>query len=101
MEQEKIVSSEIRTQIKEEKANRQTVITSFSSTLVNDQGGCGSQMDFDTVGASEVWGFDPSYTRSDDRCRECKWFDPACDLCYFFGAARIDDLACESFHHAE
>lgn len=101
MEEEKIVLSETRTQIKEKKANIQTAITSFSSTLINNRGDCGSQMVFDTLGSLKAWGFESSYTTSDNKCRECRWFDPACDLCYFFGTARIDDLACESFHPAE
>ncbi|NJD76214.1 MAG: hypothetical protein FIB08_03850 [Candidatus Methanoperedens sp.] len=99
--EEKTVLSETRAQIKEEETNRQTAITSLSLALINNRGSCESQMAFDTLEDSNVWGLESLYTGSDNRCGECRWFDPACDICYFFGTARVDDLSCESFHPAE
>ena len=58
-------------------------------------------MGLDTFAAIKIWGYEPLYTKCDNRCRECMWFDPAYDLCYFFGSTRIDNLACESFQPAE
>jgi len=34
-------------------------------------------------------------------CRECLWYDPAYDQCYFKGTVRIDDIACEYFESEE
>ncbi len=37
----------------------------------------------------------------DNRCGECRWFDPAYDQCCFFGATRVDDIVCGNFKYAE
>jgi hypothetical protein len=83
MEEDKILLSEAKAEIKEKQQN------------------FGSYAAFSNVATLDVWEFAPQRTEYDTRCRECKWFDPAYDHCYLFGATSVEDLICESFLPAE
>jgi hypothetical protein len=36
-----------------------------------------------------------------NNCRDCTWFDPAYDQCYFYGLVRADDKACMEFQNSD
>ena len=71
----------------------------YWSTPIKDEGFV-SCLAFGNTPTLEAWGWKSKHT-DDNRCSECKWFDPVYDNCYLFGAARVDDFACESFQQEE